>query len=88
MATKAPRRGEPRIVDRDVARLVLATGLGISTIRRAYDEVDSVRPDRLRAIELAAIENNIAPPRGNEIRRVPTTKTTTPTRGPGCGSES
>jgi hypothetical protein len=55
------RRLAPKITDRNVARLVLATDLGISTIRRAYDG-EPVRPDRLRAIELAAIEHCITPP--------------------------
>lgn len=55
------RRLSPKITDRNVARLVLATDLGLSTIRRAYAG-DAVRPDRLAAIELAAIENQIPPP--------------------------
>lgn len=84
MATKPLRRGAPILTDRDAARLVLATDLGFSTIRRAYAG-DVVRPDRLCAIELAAIENNIAPPPpGDRPRTTPKTKTTTPTRGPGC----
>lgn len=95
------RRPAPKLTDRDAARLVLATDLGFSTIRRAYAG-DAVRPDRLHAIELAAVENNIAPPPAALVNQVykrpsalgtggslcPTPKQKRPNPWPGRSSET